>query len=171
MNPFLLKILDVVVLVALLQAVMKIVHMLRSRAMRALADRWGFRYIGPTAPKLWNPLHPKLSPPLPPSFFVDFRLLGFCVRQVWNVIEGEQNGVSVLIFDSVHGSRGGSPVTLVACHTEQSPFGTLSADRVVQAHGWTVLYGVWFLWFSWLMSVRRLDNHLKSCALARSAKS
>jgi hypothetical protein len=29
---------------------------------------------------------------------------------------------------------------------------------VLKKQGWTVLYGVWFLWFCWTMSVKRLDR-------------
>lgn len=157
----LLKCLLLVAAVALLQGALRIMHMFRAQAMRALATRWGFQYIGPPAPKWWNPLHLHISPPLP-VWLHDFYPSGRQIRQVWNAIEGHQNGVSVLIFDSVVGQRGGQPCTLVACQTEQNPFGLVkSADRVIQLHGWTVLHGVWFLWFSWEMGIKRLDNYVK----------
>jgi hypothetical protein len=46
----LFKFLQVLALVALILGVVRIVHMFRARAMRALAARWGFQYIGPPAP-------------------------------------------------------------------------------------------------------------------------
>jgi hypothetical protein len=147
------------VVVAVL-AVVRIVHLVRARAMRAFAARWGFRYIGPSTPPSWwwNPSFKMGSPPVGTSHF---HPPGFAIRQVWNVIEGQRDGIAVLIFDIIMGSKGGQPCTLIACKTEQNPFGMVtSADRVIQSHGWTVLYGVWFLWFSWTMGIKRLDDHL-----------
>src|ERR1700680_2314218 len=148
-------------MLTLILSVLRIFYMFRARAMRTLAARWGFQYIGPPAPRWWwNPSHAKFSPPLPgwlssvPSVPQ--------IRQVWNVIEGQQNGVSVLIFDGVIGARGGAPCTFIMCQTEQNPFGiTTPPDRLIQLHGWTVLHGVWFLWFSWIMGTQRLERHMK----------
>ena len=153
----LLNLLWVLAAVALVSAVLRIIHLFRARAMRSLAARWGFQYIGPPAPKWWNPYHAKVSPPLPHSLSY-----GWQFRQVWNVMECPQKGLSLFIFDGIIGSKGGHPCTFVACQTEQNPFGAVnSPDRLIRSHGWTVLYGVWFLWFSWTMPTRRLENHLK----------
>jgi hypothetical protein len=158
----LLKFLLVPATVLLIFGVVRIIHMFRARAMRAFAARWGFQYIGPPAPKLWNPSHPKISPPLPAWFSLACHPCGRRIRQVWNVIEGQQNGASVLIFDSVVGEiKGGAPCTLIACQTEQNPFGIVtSPDRVIQSDGWTVLHGVWFLQFSWTMGIKRLGDYV-----------
>ena len=160
----LLKLLTVVAVVLLMLGVVRIVHIFRARSMRAFAAKWGLQYIGPTAPPQWwwNPTHLKIGPPLPP-WISHFRPSGKRIRQVWNVIEGNQNGVLVLIFDSVIGEyKGGSPCTLIACQGEQTPFRAItSSERVIDSHGWTVLHGVWLLWFSWTMGVRRLDGHLQ----------
>ena len=158
------NLLYVVAVVALALSAVRTVHIFRARSMRALAARRGFRYIGPSAPPKWwwNPPYPVVGPSLP-AWISRFRPSGHRMRQVWNVIEGQQNGVSIIIFDSIVGDyRGGQPCTLVACRTEQqSPFGTLtSADRIVQSHGWTVLHGAWFLWFSWTMGAKRIESHL-----------
>jgi hypothetical protein len=146
----------------------RLFHVLRGRAMRVLAARWGFQYIGPSAPPswLWNPAHFKVSHPLP-AWLSSFYPSGRRIRQVWNVIEGQQNGVSILLFDCIVGEyKGGTPCTVIVCLTEQNPFGTVeSTDRLTQSHGWTVLHGVWFLWFSWLMSFQRLNNHLDALRL------
>ncbi len=147
------------VVVAVL-AVVRIVHLFRARAMRAVAAKWGFRYIGPSAPPRWwwNPSFKTDSPPVGTTHF---HPPGFAIRQVWNVIEGQRDGIPVLIFDSIMGSKGGQPCTFIGCKTEQNPFGMVtSADRIIQSHGWTVLYGIWFLWFSWTMGIKRLDDHL-----------
>jgi len=150
-----------VLLIAAILAVVRLVHLLRARAMRAFAARLGFRYIGPGAPPSWwwNPAHLRIPSPLPSRI----SHLHPRIRQVWNVIEGERNGVSILIFDSVIGEyKGGQPCTHIACQTEPNPFGSISsADHVVQAHGWTVLHGVWFLWFSWTMGTKRIADHLE----------
>ncbi len=85
------------------------------------------------------------------------------ISQAWNIIEGENNSTSVFIFDGVVGTVRSQPFTYIACHTKQSPFGmSTSVEPVIQIHGWTVLHGVWFLWFSWFMGIRRLDRHLSN---------
>ena len=156
-------------MVSLIFGVVQIIHMFRARAMRAFAAKWGFQYIGPPAPKPWNPSHLKMSPPLP-GWISRFQPCGKRIRQVWNVIEGQQNGIPVFIFDSVIGEyKGGAPCTVMACQSEQNPFDEVTSDRVIQSHGWTVLHGVWFLWFSWTMSVKRLDDHVNELQVARRA--
>jgi hypothetical protein len=144
-------------------SVVRIVHFFRARSMRAFAARRGFQYLGPTAPPKWwwNPSHLEIHTPLP-GWISRFSPNGQRIRQVWNVIEGKENGISILIFDCIIGGyKGGNPCTLIACHTEQNPFGNVAAvDRVEQAHGWTILHGVWFLWFSWTMGTKWLDGHL-----------
>lgn len=149
------------VVAALLGAV-RIVHLFRARKMRAFAARSGLQYIGPGAPPTWwwNPSHLEIRPPLP-AWVSRLRPE---ISQVWNVIEGKKNGLSVLIFDSAiwrAANWGTQPCTFIACQTEQDPFGTIrSADRIVQNRGWTVLCGVWFLWFSWTMGTMRIEEHL-----------
>jgi hypothetical protein len=81
------------------------------------------------------------------------------IRQPWNVIEGQQNGVSVLVFDSVVWGR--TYWTFIACQTEQNPFGMdTSPDRVIQSGGWTVLCRVRYLQIPWTMGIERLDDHV-----------
>lgn len=143
---------------SLLLCVLRVFHMFRARAMRSLAAKWGFRYIGPAAPKWWNPSQPNIGLPIPSRVFHRLPTL----RQVWNVIEGQQNGKTVLIFDGVIGARGGAPCTFIACQTEQNPFGVVtSPNRLIQSHGWTVLHGVWLLWLSWEMGIQRLEHYVK----------
>ena len=147
----------VVLLVVAILGAVRIMHSLRARAMRRLASRWGFRYIGPTAPPQWwwNTSRPKIPAPLPGRF----SRLG--ISQAWNIIEGKIKGTTVFIFDGILGEVRSQPCTYIACQTEQSPFPiTTSVEPVIQIHGWTVLHGVWFLWFSWLMGIGRLDRHL-----------
>jgi hypothetical protein len=144
-------------------AVVRTYHLIRSRAMRGSAAKLGYRYLGPTAPPKWwwNPAHFEGHPSLPP-WVSHIAPSGCRMRQVWNVIEGNVNGASVLIFDAVIGQyKGGHPVTLIACQTEKSPFDqTNSHDHVMQTHGWTVLHGAWVFWFSWLMGTGRIEKHL-----------
>ena len=154
------NVLPLLLILALILGVLRTIHMFRARSMRTLATAWGFRYVGPPAPKWWNPHHPKLSPPLPGWF--SKACLPSGTRQVWNVIEGQQNGVSVLIFDGVIGAKGGAPRTFIACQTEQNPFGIVaSPDRLIQSHGWTVLQGVYFLGFWWTMGTHRLEHNVR----------
>jgi len=148
----------VLLIVAILGAV-RTMHFFRARAMRRFASKWGLQYMGPTAPPQWwwNTSQPKIPSPLP----------GWTTRlgisQAWNIIEGKNKGMQVFVFDGVLGKVKSRPRTYIACQTQQSPFGiSKSVESEVQMHGWTVLQGVWFLWFSWFMSVGRLNRHLDS---------
>lgn len=145
--------------VALILVAVRIMHFIRARDMRRLASKWGLRYIGPTAPPQWwfNTSLPIIPLPLPGWI----SHLG--VSQAWNIIEGENHGMSLFVFDGVLGDgwARSQPCTYIACQTEQSPFPiTTSIEPVMQIHGWSVLHGVWFYWLSWFMGVRRLDRHL-----------
>ena len=100
----LLKFLPAVAVLALLFGVVSIPFMFRARSMRALAARWGFQYIGPRVPRFWGfSSFPKIRLPYPVSFPRACYPVGE-IRRVWNVIEGQPNGVSVLIFDGVVGA-------------------------------------------------------------------
>lgn len=135
----------------------RIMYFFRARAMRRLASKWNFRYIGPTAPPQWWFIssRPLIPPPLPGWI----SRLG--ISQAWNIVEGKNNGTAVFVFDGISAGFHGQPCTYIACQTEESPFPmTTSVEPVIHIRGWTVLHGVWFLWFSWLMTIRRLDRHL-----------
>jgi hypothetical protein len=133
--------------------------------MRAFAARWGFRYIGPSAPPQWwwNPAHFEIRPPLP-AWISHFHPCGQRIRQAWNVIEGQQNGITIFVLDTVIGEyRGGHPCTLVVCHVETNPFGAVTpADRVAESHGWTILHGTWLFWFCWTMGIKRIEGHMNA---------
>jgi hypothetical protein len=166
-----LKLLWALAFYGLVAGVLRIVHLLRANAMREFAGRLGFEYIGPGAPPnwLWNPYH-FYTPPSLPSWISHFRPSGERIRQAWNVTKGSVDGVPVLIFDCVLGCNGGHPCTVITCHTEQDPFVTVtSKDRVLATHGWSVLHGSWFLWFSWTMGIKRLEAHLNDMKLVQRA--
>jgi hypothetical protein len=171
-SALLIKFLWVFAIVVLIAGAIRIVHFLRGHAMRALAAELGFEYIGPGAPPNWlrNPSHLHIEAPLPP-WISQLHPCGQRIRQVWNVIEGNRNGASVLIFDCVIGEyRGGHPCTVIMCQTEQDPFKMVAAsDRVLSAHGWSVLHGSWFLWFSWTMGIKRLKAHLNELRAVQRA--
>lgn len=138
----------------------RIVYMFRAWSMRSLAARWGFQYIGPSFSGWRTSPHPSIK--LPPPFSLPHGLVhDRRIRQVWNVIEGQQGGLSVLIFDSIIGEGRGVYCTFFACKTEQNLFGGDTApDRIIQSHGWTTLFRVRFLQIPWTMGVQRLDDHL-----------
>jgi hypothetical protein len=158
----LLKFLPALAVLALLFGVVGILFTFRARAMRAFAARWCFHYIGPAAPKWGFPSFPKIKPPLPASF----HLAGYPVdeiRQIWNLIEGQQDGVSVLIFDSVIGKGKGTYCTFVARQSSQNAFGSdTSSERVIHSAGWTSLYRIPLLQvIPWTMGIQRLEDHVK----------
>ena len=137
----------------------RIMHFFRARAMRRFASRWGLRYVGPAAPPQWWFI--SSSPIIPSPLPRWISRLG--ISQAWNIIEGTNNGEAVFVFDGLSGGFSGQPCTYIACQTEQSPFGmSTPAEPVIQMHGWTILHGVWFLWFAWPMGIGRLDRHFSN---------
>jgi hypothetical protein len=147
-----------VAVVTLLLGVVSILFMFRARSMRAFAARWGFKYVGPRAPSFWGFYYfRKVKPPIPLPYAS--HLVGE-IRQAWNVIEGQQNGVSVVIFDSAIWGR--TYCTFIACQTERNPFGTdTPPDRVIQSGGWTVHYRIrWPSIIPWTLSIQRLNDHV-----------
>ena len=168
----LLRFLTVLATVALLIVFVRISLLFRARAMRAFAARWGLQYIGPSAftwrfarGRLWVTLR-RTEPPVPFPFSLTW-WQGNEIWQVWNVIEGQQSGVSVLIFDSFIEGYKDVYRTFLACKTEQNPFEIHKLrENVVHSHGWTILHGVPFPlvvpWATWSMSIKRLDDHLNT---------
>jgi hypothetical protein len=151
------NILRVALALAAILAAIRIYYFFRARAMRRLAEKWGFQYVGPTAPLQWWFIPSR--PLIPASLPGQLHRIG--VSQVWNILEGKNKGVSVFIFDGILGAYKGRPYTYVACKTEGSPFPIpTSSEPVEQMHGWTVLHGVRFGLFSWPMTIRRLDRHI-----------
>ncbi len=158
------------VLAAVIAAAVGVVRIslhFRARAMRAFAARWGLQYVGPAALRWRLPF--KIKPPV----LIPFPLAWWPaneIRQVWNVIEGQQNGVPVLIFDSFIGGGRGAYRTFFACKTEQNPFEVdRLRDTVIQSHGWTIVYRVPFPlevpWATWSMGTQCLDDHLNRLAV------
>ena len=138
----------------------------RGRAMIALAATLGFRYIGPPSPASWlNPPDGRTGPKLP-SWVGNANPCGFFVRQVWNVMEGQRNGISILVFDAIYGSKGGQAFTAIVCQTERDPFQSVSTvEHIYLSRRWTVLRGVKFLGFSWTMSIRRIADRIGNLQL------
>jgi hypothetical protein len=166
----LLKFLPALGVIALIVGLVRISLLFRAREMRAFAARRGLQYIGPSAftwgfawGRKWLTLR-KIKPPV----LIPFSLAWWPaneIRQVWNVIEGQQDGVSVVIFDSVIEGYRDVYRTFLACKTEQNPFEIDEfRDRVVHSHGWTIIYQVPYPllspWRTWSMSIHRLDDHV-----------
>jgi hypothetical protein len=168
MNPAESKLLAVVTMLVALYGSVQIYYSIRNRAMRDLATKWGLRYVGPPLPRWWWPVSKPVARPPVPSWVSHLALSGLRtlvgqrISRIYNVVEGTRNGQKVLIFDVILGkSRNTQPCTIVACQTEENPFGRIAAvDRIVSTNGWTVLHGVWFLWFCWWIRVRRLEQLL-----------
>src|SRR5258707_13826949 len=100
-----MNLLKVFLTVAAVYGAVQVFYVARTRAMRSLAARWSFRYIGPPPPKWWWPVtHPIVRPPVPP-WVSHLTLSGQRITRIWNVIEGTRDGVEILIFDVVLGEH------------------------------------------------------------------
>jgi len=177
----LLKFLPVLAVIALIVGGVRTSLLFRARAMRALAARWGLQYIGPSAFRWryawgrgWLTLR-KVKPPVPIPFSLAWSPANE-IRQVWNVIEGQQSGMSIVIFDSFIEGYRDVYRTFFACKTEQNPFQVDKLrDNVVHSRGWTILYQVPFPllvpWATWSMSIQRLEGHLNTLQVGSSMRS
>jgi hypothetical protein len=139
---------------------LKLLYRLRATAMRALAHRLGFQYAEGNS-SLW--FAPKDYHPIPTAF----RLRGYplnTLRRTWNVLEGERNGVRVVILDSIlglGGKGGGRYCTFIAVRTEDDPFGDKSdQEKIAHSNGWTALYRFRFWQIPWTLSIQEIQEHL-----------
>jgi hypothetical protein len=160
----------VLFLLALIFAVVSIVSKFRARAMRDLAAKWGFHYIAPPASRWFSPSHLKISVPLPIWFSRGCHPYGSRIRQAWNVIEGKQGNVSLLIFDSIIGEGRGVYCTFLACETERNPFGIeTKPDRLIRSGGCTAVYRVRFLQIPWTIGIKRIDDYVNRLGIGLRA--
>jgi hypothetical protein len=131
------------IMMSVIIVIIAVNYVLRVRAMRALALRWGLTYVGPPMPRLIVGYMPKIKPKLPfPRNWYPANM----IRQAWNVVEGQVDGVPVVIFDSFIWYLGshGQYLSFIACQAQNDPF-EVSEDEpeiVTQHHGWTILYRV-----------------------------
>jgi hypothetical protein len=118
----------------------------RSAAIRALANRTGFHYLGRALP-------PFLS--------------GFATS-TWNLIEGERHGIRVVAFDCKIGAgKGGLRRTVVAAETTRDVFDGArfnTALTVRRLGSWMILWQPGAMSFipAGLMSVAELESHLNA---------
>lgn len=131
-------------------AVIYIPAAFRVRALRALAARWGLRYM---------------KKKLPEAFAIDRRkfLYHWMVdpKTVTHVIAGDCRGRQVVIFDSMAPGKGNMRCTVLAIQTENNPF-EAEADpwKVVQSKGWFALWRTGFLQVPWTMSIGEIEDRL-----------
>ena len=138
----------------------KLLYWFRASAMRALALKWGFQYSKGEPRMLYLP---KNHSPKPHSF----RLHGYPVdtmNRTWNLIEGEKNGLKILILDSTlsMGGRNGRYSTFIAVRTETNPFDNEAPEEnIVHSNGWVALYRLRFWQIPWTLSIQRIDEQLE----------
>ncbi len=129
-----------------------VLYWVRRRAMRALAWRQGLRYVGRPLPK-------------------SFSLRGYPLSQIrWarNVIQGEINGIPILIFDGVAGTGKGAPCcTVVAFVTGAGSFPPVNPpERMTRQRAWTAVYRFRYLQMAWALSIARIEELLDSLGRA-----
>jgi len=135
----------------------------RAKDMRAVAARWGFQYLGPSASRWRSPSSRDLSSTTLPASFPKTCHPVLPFKQVWNVIEGQRSGVSILIFDSIIGLRRGTGryCTFIAINTESNVFSTdICSEKFVHSRGWTGVYRLRLLQVPWTISIHRIEQHL-----------
>lgn len=96
----------------------RLLYGIRASAMRALALKWGFQYSKGQPIVFYLPKHHSPKP-------ASFRLHGYPVdtlNRTWNLIEGEKDGLKVLILDSTLSMASGGQF-------ERYPYSTLLVRR------------------------------------------
>jgi hypothetical protein len=136
-------------------------HQSRIAAMRALATRWSFQYSSGD-PQIWagrrSPVHYPLG--------FKMRCYPVCdMSKLWNVIDGEMNGIRVLIFDTKLGTgRGARYCTFFAIQTSENLFKCISSrEKIAQRAGWTAVYRIPFIRIRpWTISITRIEELLNN---------
>ncbi len=145
----------------------RLLYGFRASAMRTLALKWDFQYSKGEPRMLYLP---KNHSPKPASF----RLHGYPVdtlNRTWNLIEGEKNGLKILILDSTlsMGGRNGRYSTFIAVRTDTNPFDNEAPEeKIVYSNGWIALYRLRFWQIPWTLSIRRIEEHLETLKSQRS---
>ena len=113
---------------AVLVAILYVRHRRRSVAIRALAIRSGFNYLGHALPRSLTLSGTPMD----------------SVTSTWNVIDGERHGIRIVAFDCKIGAGKGSwRRTVIAAESATDVFGAvafnhdLTADR---SGSWLILY-------------------------------
>ena len=156
-----LPVLAVLVFVVFVVIMAKYLLLRRASAMRALALRWGFHYSSGDSQVLTSP---EESPSLPDWFDVSLYPASE-IRTVSNVVEGERNGIKVLIFDSVVGRPKGAYCSFIATQTPENLFGVTSpGEKITQTSQCTMLYRFRFIQVPGTLSIRSIEDRLKNLA-------
>ena len=93
-----------------------------------------------------------------------------CIKTAWNVIEGQQDGISFLIFDSTMGEVKGVYCSFVATRAPKNVFvAEVAGENVVEASGWSAVYRKRFIQIPWTLSVSRIEDRLKEVLSSSSA--
>lgn len=125
----------------------------RINAIRALATRWGFTYIGEALPRSVS--------------LRGTRLEG--ITAVWNVIDGECRKIRIIAFDCRIGvGKGSWRRTVIAAQTDSDILESMSISRDLAAErsgNWTYLYQPKAFFIpAGLMSVDEIEARLNAIA-------
>lgn len=118
--------------------------------MQKLANEIGFVYIGNTLPS---------SVPVAGTEIAR-------TSSIWNVIDGERNGIRVVAFDCRFGAGKGSwRRTVIAVHAPRTAFGTVLLEPgfdTQEAAGWTIEFEPRRMGFSLqqLMDIEELEARI-----------
>ncbi len=153
-----LRFLPAVLIVATVLVGIDILYRHRAAAMRSLALKYGLDFAaGPR----WYDLRTRI--PAPESF----RLRGYPVdtlHKTWNLVEGNRNGLHVLILDSILGMGGtrGRYCTFIAVQTSHDPFKARGPnEKIAHSNGWVAVYRLKFWQIPWTLSIERIEAHLR----------
>jgi hypothetical protein len=134
--------------VLLLTAVLAYVYLAlacRTRAMRALADRLGWQFLGKQRP-------------------AHFSMKGYPsnqIRKVFNVISGQKNGRDVVIFDSIlYGGHGVYSTFFAVCGDGDVFEAPTKPWKIYRSGQWRALWRTRFLQVPWTMSIRQIEERL-----------
>jgi hypothetical protein len=137
----------------------KLLYLFRTMAMRNLAHKLGLQFRQGEQHLLFLP---KGHHPLPTSLGVRGSPWTSITR-AWNFIEGEKNGVRVLIFDATLGSGRGRYSTFIAANSDKNPFGYVGPElKIAHSNGWVALYCLRFWQVPWTLSVQSIEEYIEN---------
>jgi hypothetical protein len=137
---------------ALIIAILFVRQRRRSTAIRALATRSGFSYLGRTLPRSLTLNGTPIGP----------------VTSAWNVIDGQRHGIRVVAFDCQIGvGKGSWRRTVIAAESAADVFGAVAFNHDLETDrsgSWLILYQPKALSAipPGLMPVAELEAHLNA---------
>jgi hypothetical protein len=130
----------------------------RASAMRSLAARLNFQYSAGD-PRKWTA--GRVAATCHPAGFHMACYPTNKISRMWNVLDGQRNGIRVVIFDSTVGEGKGLYCSVGAVQASENQF-EIAREKIALCSGWCAVYRTRFFQAPWTLSVSRIEELAKS---------